>query len=237
VNVRCGTYDDLAGEYYDATLHPTAANFRKASALVLDEWLDDLDRLPQGAIVEVGAGRSLLCEAFEERGLPLGDILLTDASEAMLAASQRWQQRGARLMVADASDLPVADGSVALLVSILGDPYNSESFWEEVERALRPAGTCLFTTPSHHWSETFRDLVHEPAECAEFVVREERIRVPSYIFPHDVQQRLIERGRLRVIQVTDVPLAALGEGRVSDKLSMPLERDEPVVTGYLARRT
>lgn len=228
---RCGSYEDVASEYYDGERHPTAANFRNASALLLEAWLPAA--FPQdGEIVEVGAGRSLLAEQLHDVGMPMDSLTLTDASEVMLDYSRVWERYGARIEVADAASLPIEDGTVALLVSILGDPYNTPAFWREVARVLRPDGTCLFTTPSHRWSEAFRAQAEEPPLCAEFVVGGGPVLVPSFIYPVEEQTRLIEDAGLHVADVSEVRLSQLSKGALSPKITRSINGNDSVVTGY-----
>src|SRR5690606_35896916 len=89
-----GSYEALASEYYDAVRHPTCANFREASRLIINSWLDTAWP-DSGWVCEVGAGQSLLAELIEERELPFDRVLITDASPSMLRHSQHWQAKGA----------------------------------------------------------------------------------------------------------------------------------------------
>lgn len=229
------SYDDLAFEYYDSDRHPTAANFRQASAFVLERWLDLA--LRPGLVVEVGAGDSLVAELMRRRGLPLDGLLITDVSAAMLAHSEKWRSYGARLQVADATALPVNNGSVGLLVAVLGDPYNGPSFWREAGRVLHDSASCIFTTPSHTWSESFRADAGEPAESAEFVVRGETVTVPSFIYPVAEQEHMISEVGLTVLEVYDVPVMSLVEDDVSEKLRRLRVLNDSVVTGYRIQKS
>jgi len=231
---RDGSYDDLALEYYDSERHPTAANFREASALVLERWLDLA--LGPGLVVEVGAGDSLVAELMHRRNLALSRLLITDASVAMVAHSEKWCSYGARVQVADATALPLNGESVGLLVSILGDPYNTTHIWREVTRVLHRGGSCIFTTPSHTWSETFRSDANEPPESAQFLVRGEKIRVQSFIRPVAEQREMITNVGLSVVKVEDVTITALSEHSLSEKLSKLRIKNDSVVTGYLIEK-
>lgn len=225
-----GGYDDVAFEYYDSRKHPTTANFRQASALLLTSWLRDIP--PDGGpIVEVGAGDSLLAELLAALGRSLRDVTLTDASEVMLAYSRKWLAHGVRLKIADAASLPAPSGSVALLVAVLGDPYNTPAFWLEAARVLTPEGICLYTTPSYEWSRRFRAAANEPEASAQFEVGTRSVLVPSFIYPTAEQTEMIGRSGLRVAEIDSVSLDALQEQTVSHKL-LDADGGGEVLTGY-----
>ena len=95
-----GEYEDLASEYYDPLRHPTCANFREASDLLLGGWLREYSAA--GAwICEVGAGRSTVAEQLAMRNISLNRLTLADSSAEMLAYSREWAARGALLVLAD----------------------------------------------------------------------------------------------------------------------------------------
>lgn len=222
-------YSLVAGEYYDRARHPTCAAFREASAALLDRCLPDV---PASSCVEVGTGRSLLAPAFDARGEPLDGLLLTDTSEAMLAHSERWRERGARLAVAPADSLPIADRSAEFLLASLADPYDDERFWREVSRVLTPSGRALVTLPSWEWASRFRDAAGD-LEVALFELADgRRLEVPSLIRPPDDELALIAGAALAVVEALDVTLADLSA--TAPKLDV-LQAGEPVVTGYLCR--
>jgi SAM-dependent methyltransferase len=225
---RLGSYDGLAAEYYDAARHPTCANFRQGSEQLLERLIPDV--APERSC-EIGAGDSLLAALLVRRGHDVRGVLLTDASAAMLEHSRRWERLGATLNVAEAHQLPVAAGSLDLLVASLGDPYDDESFWSEVARVLARRGRCVLTTPSWTWATRFRSDGVRPDE-AEFELRDgARLTVRSLIRTVEEQRVLIERQRLLVLEQHAVPAAAIEEP-VSPKLRV-LAPDEPVVVGYV----
>jgi SAM-dependent methyltransferase len=230
---RWGSYADLADEYYDPTRHPTSTNFRAASLRIIDSWIGG--RLPHGAIVDVGAGDSIVGELFDRRKKSLRRLTLLDASPDMLRHSERWISRGARPLIADATTLPLGDASVALLVASLGDPFNKRPFWERVTRVLRPRGFAIYTTPSYEWAARFRPKHEEPLDAAEFATREgDRLLVPSIVLPESEQIQLFSSVGLATEVVQHVLLAGLEGMPISPKLSELGEL--PVVTGYLLKR-
>lgn len=107
---------------------------------------DALDRAGPcaGPVVELGAGTGAGTPVLVER---LGPVLAVDLSAGMLA---HLHVPGARPVLADASCLPVADGSVGTLVCL-----NMLLFPDEVRRVLAPGGALVWVnsrgehTPIH----------------------------------------------------------------------------------------
>lgn len=229
------TYEELAGEYYDARRHPTCASFRTASRAILERWLSD-DGPSHGEVWEVGAGASLLAELLSLRNESLDRLLILDSSPSMLRHSEPWRRRGAELVLAPATDIPAADASAELVVSSLGDAYNVDSFWAEVRRVLAPGGRCLFTTPAYAWSSRFRNGTN--ARTAEFALADGRhVLVPSLIDRPEQQAERIERAGLVLEEIAELPLSRLdGRAPYSPKLELARDEDSSVVTGYRALR-
>lgn len=238
------TYGPLAQEYYDAGCHPTCANFRQASRIVLEAWIGEIWP-EEGVVCDVGAGASLLAEIVHGLGLPMARLLLTDGSPAMLKHSTEWGLRGATLAVAPAENLPVATNTVGLLVASLGDPYNSREFWREAGRVLSPGAAAVYTTPAHEWATSYRPVERgegpaaPPADnfgTALFLLRDgSEHRVPSLVLSERGQSDLIEAAGLKVEQVRHVLLSEIAGPALSPKLTITGEETE-VVTGYLVRR-
>ena len=229
---RQGAYTVLAEEYYDAVRHPTCANFRWAS----DRLLERLVPNPVGAsLCEVGAGDSALAALLTARGESVNSLLITDSSAEMLAHSAKWEQRGARLAVAVAASLPVADASIDLLVAALADPYDDEAWWTEASRVLTSEGRVVLTTPAATWAERFRATADEPFASARFVLADGSVvDVPSLVRESAKERALIAAAGLRVIVEDAIERAEL-RSPVSSKLDALGPRD-PVVVGYLAGR-
>ena len=224
-------YSELAGEYYDSNRHPTCANFRQASRLVLARWRV---LLGSGSLVcEVGSGCSLLREtlAGETAGPAL---LLTDRSAGMLAYSSS-SPRGSAVFLAgaDARSLPLRDGSADALVSVLGDAYNETAFWREAARVVRPSGFVVFISPSYEWVTSFRGDVFP--DVAEFELGDgQLVAVESLICSQAEQVALMAEAGLCVIEIVGVPRWQVEEP-VSPKL-LGIPPDYPIVSGYLATR-
>jgi SAM-dependent methyltransferase len=225
------SYDLLASEYYDAALHPTCANFRDGSRQAIETLLP---AAAPAASCEVGAGDSLLAAIYHGRELDLSGMLITDCSAAMLEYSRRFVDDSARLVLAEASRLPVADETLALVVASLGDPFDKPDFWAEVARVLTETGTCVMTVPSWEWASTFR-LPPEPRDAARFDLADRRVvYVESHIRPPAAQRELITSHGLSVVRTCAIPV---------DRLTLPLSPklshlpgSASVVVGYAVQR-
>src|SRR5258706_9250101 len=154
--------EQLSKEYYNSETHPTCHNFREASAKYIKKSLSEIDLA--GDLVEVGAGSSVLAELLSDSERELQNVLLTDISLGMLKHSVRFKKMGAALLVADATKLPLKSKSLSGIIASLGDPYNTDEFWREVARSLRPDGVCIFTTPAFEWSNAYRRSVEVERE-------------------------------------------------------------------------
>jgi SAM-dependent methyltransferase len=233
VDAPLARYDVLAEEYYDERRHPTCANFREASARILESWLERFPIDQDGLSFEVGAGDSLLAELLARRGSRLQGLIATDQSPSMLRHSEKWKGTGLQLLVSEADELPLADGSLNLLVSSLGDPYNTPAFWREASRALRPGGRVLFTTPSHEWATSYRAGQAQEATTAEFVLSDGRtVLVPSWVYSTAEQVRLIKCNDLAVVEIVHVSRSSLVAKRLSPKLLVGNGHDLSIVSGY-----
>jgi SAM-dependent methyltransferase len=229
-------YERIAPEYYDATRHPTCADFRDASALLLRRALEAV-RPNQGCYCEVGCGNSLLCELLDtDRGRDMiKGIKLLDSSESMLSYSaRRWEHHGAELRIEEARQLPFTGGTVDLLVSCLGDPYNDRIFWQQVARVLSYDGVAIFTTPSYDWASYVRSA--EDRFYSTFELRDGSIaQVPSMILAREDQLALFEDAKLVTEQISEFRLSQLGQPRLGSKVAPERGPDGSVVTCYVVR--
>lgn len=221
-----GTYSNLASEYYDPLRHPTCANFREASQILLFPWLYRLVT-PKKRVIEVGAGRSVVAEWLRESRRNLATFIATDLSLEMLHYSQ-GNDSDQDLIVADAQRLPFAENFFDLAVSSLGDPYNTPLFWGEMARVLRPGAIVLFSTPSFQWACRFR----QGRDAAEFSLLDGHIiTVPSYVRSPESQCQLIEHSGLTLMKHCHVDETVVRESPRSPKL-----RPGSVVSLYIARK-
>jgi hypothetical protein len=232
-----GTYDDIATEYYDAERHPTCANFREASKIIIKKWIRQLGA-GTGTILEVGAGKSVVAELVTEDNMPLHSLMLLDSSSRMLEYSKAFIECGARRIITSADDMHILPNGATTIVSSLGDAYNTEGFWAQVEKVLVPNGTVIFTTPSYDWAASFRDLTKpDSMTSAEFELTDGRhISIPSYVFLPEVQIALMRTFGLHVEEMENIPLSALGDAKISSKLSVLQRHDGTIVAGYLAHK-
>lgn len=154
----------------------------------------------------------------------------------MLRHSSRWEDLGARLVLADARHSELPSKAFGLLVSSLGDPYNVDDFWFEARRILDVEGVCLFTTPAPEWAEWFRPASQRAD--AEFVLSDgSTINVPSYVPSAEEQVSMIERAGFEVQEVQSYFARDIA-GPVSPKLVPPgrLQGSFPVLRGFSALR-
>jgi SAM-dependent methyltransferase len=228
-------YNVVAAEYYDSDRHPTCANFREASKTLLRQFIDAAG-VSGGSWVEVGAGDSVLAEVFVETGRPVSDLLLTDASSQMLSYSTRWEKLGAKLLVAEADELPVQSNSVDVIVSSLGDPYNTPAFWTEAYRCLRADGHVFFTTPAFEWASSYRSLHRYPQRESEFLLASGvEVTLPSVILSEERQLALFQANGLQVVTILQFDASQL-VGQVSPKLLRDGGANGTIVVGYDAAK-
>ncbi len=223
-----GTYRDVAAEYYDRARHPTCASLRMLSGRYIGTQLQRT-ALARRRIVEVGAGRSIVGELLE--GVT-DDLVLIDNSEEMLRHSVGLVDP-ARMFVADATATGLPTASVDVLVSSLGDPYNSERFWREAARLLRPDGICLFTTPSWAWASAFRSA--EDRAYADFLTADGNVlSLPSVVLTEEDQRAMWRGAGFNVIEVVGLNAADLDEPAPPKLLQVPVH--VPLLTGAMLRR-
>jgi SAM-dependent methyltransferase len=232
-------YEALASEYYDSTWHPTCANFRYASCLLIKPWLEKFanDR----PVCEIGAGMSIAAELLAESNSSLSNLYLTDSVQSMLEHSLKWEAARPRAFVAEAGNLPFEPNIFGLCISSLGDPYNTGELWEELARVLSGDGYAIFTTPSYEWASRYRKTISDSLceLAAEFRLSDGRIIfAPSVIYNYGDQVKLIEASRgMEVIDFQRVRYSQLPPDNISPKLLVAQENDLPIVSGYLVRRS
>jgi ubiquinone/menaquinone biosynthesis C-methylase UbiE len=226
-------YDLVANEYYDPHRHPTCANFREASKQVISTFLREC-AIEDGQVqIEVGAGASVLAEIVVEAGGGLEDTYLTDSSLSMLLYSSLYRRQGASLVLGDATNLPFKGEAANLLVSSLGDPFNTIDFWHEVSRVLRPGGKAIFTTPAYDWAAWFRSGQSAVGHCALFELRDgARVPTPSHIHSQYEMNERFSRVGLRLRRYQLVRASELTT-ELSKKLLRENGASAPVLEGYL----
>jgi ubiquinone/menaquinone biosynthesis C-methylase UbiE len=223
-------YDNIAAEYYNPIRHPTCANFAELSKAFLTPRIQERARSAKN-ILEVGVGRSTVAPILAAEHISLGKLILLDESRKMLEHSRIWEEQGARLIVADALNTRLQANHFQLIVSSLGDPYNGQRFWFEIERLLQQDGICLFTTPSYEWAERFR--AGSDLKAAEFVLANgTTVLVRSEIPSVERQIEIINATGLRVVETKDFSVDELSQ-QISPKLLVSQPSDRlPIVRGF-----
>lgn len=231
------TYGFLAEEYYDETLHPTCSNLREASKELIREIIRSGGLGQFKNVLEIGAGKSLLIELIEEEGFSFEKILITDSNEAMLQHTKNIiRDINCEIKVLDAEKTGFVDQSFDLIISSLGDPYNTLKLWFEISRILSKNGLCIFTTPSFDWSQKYRgnSLNHK---FAEFLTKDnELVKVPSFIYDYNGQNEILSKAGLEIVKTYDYKLNELQQKIISSKLKISDNKELTIVTVYLVRK-
>jgi hypothetical protein len=224
-------YDQVALEYYDRERHPTSSNFNFLSRQYIASALSRVDRLVPA--LELGAGRSTLAPILRRRGELLSNLTLLDASGPMLAHSKRWEQFGARLLVADARNLKLKRAQFNLVVAGLADPYNTKTFWTASARILKQGGQAIVTIPAYEWAIRYRTIEQTRFDRARFIIGNGKaVELPSHILPLQEQISLMEQAGLEVMEFRVLTHRDLKHQPPSAKTSIYRNRDGPLVCGF-----
>ncbi len=147
----------------------------------------DLMALSPRVVVDAGTGTGHACRALIRR-YPKALVIALDASQGMLRAARRqqfWLRRFARVC-ADAERLPLADGSVDLILSNLMLQWcHPDSAFAEFRRVLAPQGLLSFTTLG---PDTLRELRSAWKEV------DSHTHVHRFIDMHDIGDALVRGG-------------------------------------------
>ena len=147
----------------------------------------DLMALAPRVVVDAGAGTGHASHALIRR-YPNALVIALDLSARMLQAAgrrQSWLRRFARVC-ADAERLPLADGSVDLILSNLMLQWcNPDSVFAEFRRVLAPHGLLSFTTLG---PDTLRELRSAWGEV------DSHTHVHQFIDMHDIGDALVRGG-------------------------------------------
>ena len=169
-----------------------AATYDAAAVLhaeVRDNLLARLDlmALAPRITLDAGAGTGLAARALKRR-YPKSLVIALDFSQTMLQAAgrqQTWLRRFARVC-ADAARLPLADGSVDLILSNLMLQWcQPDAVFAEFRRVLAPQGLFCFTTLG---PDTLRELRSAWAKV------DSRTHVNQFIDMHDLGDALVRAG-------------------------------------------
>jgi malonyl-CoA O-methyltransferase len=147
----------------------------------------DLMALAPRVAVDAGAGTGHASRALKRR-YPKSLVIAVDTSQRMLQAAGRrqyWLRRFARVC-ADAEHLPLADGSVDLILSNLMLQWcDPDPTFAEFRRVLAPQGLLIFTTLG---PDTLRELRSAWAKV------DSRTHVNQFIDMHDLGDALVRAG-------------------------------------------
>jgi malonyl-CoA O-methyltransferase len=172
---------DRAATTYDAAavLHAEV----RTNLLQRLDWMTVAPRV----VVDAGAGTGHACRALIRR-YPKARVIALDSSPRMLQAAGRqqgWLRRFDRLC-GDAERLPLADGSVDLIVSNLMLQWcNPDLVFAEFRRVLAPHGLLSFTTLG---PDTLREL------RGAWRAVDSHTHVNQFIDMHDIGDALVRAG-------------------------------------------
>ena len=101
-------------------------------------------------ILDVGGGTGAISSALSEM-FPMTNTLITDISPKLIKKASEYhrEKKNIHLAVADAFNLPLADGTVAvaLMTEMLEHVKHPEDAVREVRRVLKPSGLLVITVP------------------------------------------------------------------------------------------
>jgi malonyl-CoA O-methyltransferase len=169
-----------------------AATYDDAAVLhreVRDNLLQRLDlmALAPSVVVDAGTGTGHAARALIRR-YPKSVVIGLDASRPMLLAAgrqQSWLRRFARVC-ADAERLPLADGSVDLILSNLMLQWcDPDAVFAECRRVLAPRGLLSFTTLG---PDTLRELRNAWSAV------DSHTHVHRFLDMHDIGDALVRAG-------------------------------------------
>jgi malonyl-CoA O-methyltransferase len=172
---------DRASATYDAS----AVLQREVRSLLLERL--DLTALAPRVVLDAGAGTGAACRALKTR-YPKARVLAVDSALGMLrgAAARRSWFRPFFNVAADAARLPLADGSVDLVLSNFMLPWcEPDAVFAEFRRVLAPRG---FLTFSSLGPDTLKELRTAWAEV------DSHSRVLQFIDMHDLGDALVRAG-------------------------------------------
>ena len=181
-----------AARHYD-----DAAWLPREVAGALMEHLEPV-RIQPARILDAGAGTGI-CSRLLSRHYPAGRVISVDCSEPMLRVARgrgpRWFTKRA-FACGDAERLPVADGSIDLIVSSLMLPScpSPDAVLAEFRRVLVPGGLLMFSTLG---PDTLRELRES------WMAVDQEVHVHAFIDMHDIGDALLRAGLHDVVMDTE----------------------------------
>lgn len=212
---HAGAYDVLAAEYYDAG-HITSRNFDATTKVAATDWRDGL---PEGLVLEPGAGRGRVGEFL---GAPPDRVVQLDSSANMLALPDR--EAALLRVLHDAEELPFPDAEFGCVAAFLCDGFLGLNFLHEAKRVLKPGGVLYGTTPSYEWGSKLRELLGIDTMNTRFVLTSGRqILAPSFLYRQaQLREMLIRAGFAGDVELREHPLPS-GTADVSRDIAIPAE--------------
>lgn len=146
-------------EHYDAGLGPH----------IFQDFAVDLAKraaaLAPSEILELAAGTGISSRALRDVLPPSAALTVTDLNGPMLDLARRKfaPEEAVEFRVADAMDLPFADGQFDLIVCQFGVMFypDKQSAYREAFRTLKPGGKFLFNTWGTMQANPFSEITHE----------------------------------------------------------------------------
>lgn len=182
----------------------------------------ELMTLAPRVVLDAGTGTGHAARVLKRR-YPKAQVIALDSSRRMLIAAeqqQSWLRRFARVQ-ADAHAVPLADGSVDLIVSNLMLPWcDPDLAFAEFRRVLAPRGLFCFTT---YGPDTLREL------RSAFLKVDSHPHVHQFIDMHDLGDALVRSGfAAPVLDVEHFTLRYLDVQRVAADLKATGARNATV---------
>jgi malonyl-CoA O-methyltransferase len=172
---------DRASTSYDES----AVLQREVRSLLLERL--ELTALTPRVVLDVGAGTGEACRALKDR-YPKARVIAVDSAPGMLraAAARRSWFRPFYALGADAARLPLADGSVDLVLSNFMLPWcEPDAVFAEFRRVLAPRGFLTFTSLG---PDTLMEL------RAAWAKVDSHTRVLQFTDMHDLGDALVRAG-------------------------------------------
>lgn len=196
-------YDSIADEYYDPR-HITSRNFDATTKEYCDKH-----KLPvpdEGVFLEIGCGKGSAKKYFN---VNLNKVVQTDFSLRMLKISPREKSMCA--VQCNAEELPFCGSSFSAAFAFLYDPYNTERFYFELEKILKPNAIFIGTLPHFTWGSLLRSKLQINKDKTQFkkfvsVGDKNSVELDSFLTTDEETQQLLEKVNFKRIEMFDLCL-------------------------------
>lgn len=193
------SYDEIASEYYDAG-HVTSRNFDATTAHAVRELNVQFKR---GKILDLGAGRGRVCEYFKVKP---DRVVQLDNSQRMFEIPGR--EDCLLKVVADACEIPLADGQFDAVIGLLADPFFGLDSMGEAFRMLDTGGQLFLTLPTLKWAEKLRGGLAIDLMSTRFkkLGTEERVVLPSIVHSEAMVREILSYTGFTDIEICSHPV-------------------------------